>query len=167
MLWADVLTICSGVCCVFRSVRTKAVFFVAILLLLVSPAAIDADGRDSTSGAAPAALATNTALGRNLLHNASFEQIASGAPIPNWSIDGAMHLERFGTRKWPDAAYSKKYNGGNDYLACSQGQGTVQQTLNWTGWRPRDYLLKSRFSANFGGTIENRIHAKVTMTGRG
>ncbi len=150
----------------FRSVKTKAVLFGASLLILVTPAAIEAAGLGSTGGAAAPATTTRTALGRNLLRNGSFEQPASDG-IPAWSVDGAMHLERFGTRTWPSVAYSKKYDGGNDYLACSDGQGTIQQTVSFTGWRPRDYNLKSHFTANFGGTIQNRIRAVTTITGRG
>jgi hypothetical protein len=156
---------------VFRSVKTKPALLVAVLLSLVTPAAIDAAGRSSAGATALSGTslttAASTALGRNLLRNASFEQTDGDTPIPAWSVKGAMHLERFGTRTWPDAAYSKKYNGGNDYLACSQGQGTIVQTVNWTGWRPRDYILKSRFSANFGGTVDMRIHAQIKVTGRG
>lgn len=142
--------------------KSKSVLFGAILLTLVTPAAIDA--ADSRSPDAVAAATANTPLGRNLLQNAGFE-LTGDSPIPDWSVNGALHLERFGTRTWPDAAYSKKYDGGNDYLACSQGQGTIVQTVGWNGWRPRDYILKARFSANFGGTIENRIRAQIRFTG--
>jgi hypothetical protein len=150
---------------VFRSVKAKSVLFGAILLTLVTPAAIDAGGHSSMV-LTPSATPSNTPLGRNLLRNASFEALTGDTPIPSWSVSGAMHLERFGTRTWPDPAYSKKYNGGNDYLACSRGEGTIHQSVRWTGWRPRDYILKSRFWANFGGTIGNRIRATVKMIDR-
>jgi hypothetical protein len=151
----------------FRTANAKVVPFVAIMLTLVTPAAIVAASGGAAREGAASTSTVNTALGRNLLHNASFEQTVGATPIPDWSINGAMHLETFGTRTWPNAAYSKKYDGGNDYLACSQGQGTIQQTVSWTGWRPRDYILKARFSANFGGTINNRIRGQIKVTGRG
>jgi hypothetical protein len=162
MLPADVLIICSGTQFVFRSMKSKSVLFGAIMLTLVTPAAIDAAGRTSSDLAA--STDANTPLDRNLLQNASFEQ-AGSSPIPDWSVNGQLHLERFGTRTWPNAAYSKKYDGGKDYLACSQGQGTIVQTVAWNGWRPRDYNLKGHFTANFGGTVANRIRAQIRYTG--
>jgi hypothetical protein len=150
----------------FRFAKTKTALFVAVLLTLVMPAAIDAARPGTLDRSAASTPAVNTALGRNLLSNPSFEQASQGG-IPAWSVDGALHLERFGTRTWPNVAYSKKYSGGDQYLACSQGQGTISQTVDWNGWRPRHYILKSRFSANFGGTIENRIRGQIRFTGGG
>jgi hypothetical protein len=142
--------------------KAKALFIVAIVLCLATPAAVEAAGRSPLDATAT----RNTALGRNLLRNASFEQTDEKVAIPAWKVVGAMHLERFGSRTWPSVAYSKKYDGGDDYLACSAGPGLIRQTVDFTGWRPRDYRLKAHFAANFGGTIENRIRAAILITGR-
>jgi hypothetical protein len=139
------------------------VLLAGVLLALAVPAAVNAAGPVPASAHHP----TSTPFDTNLLRNASFESAASGGSVPGWTASGDVHIERFGTRNWPSVAYSQKYDGGKQYLACGPGSGEVRQTVAWTGHGgQRDYRLKSRLSVNFGGTIRHKIRAEILITGK-
>lgn len=134
---------------------------VAVVLSVAAPAAIHA--------AESAPLATNVAattpLDTNLLQNAGFEQVSGDASIPGWTVVGDVHVETFGTRKWPSQVYANKWHGGKRYLACGRNSGLARQIVNFDGYNPRPYPVTARFRVDFGGTIYHKIRVSLRMTG--
>lgn len=131
--------------------KAAATLLVALMLSAATPAA-------AIQAADP------TPLDTNLLRNSGFETTATDGSIPGWTVDGDVHVERFGTRSWPYPAYGKKWKGGKRYLACSKRSGFVRQTVDFERG-DRSYPLKARLQADFGGTVGHRIRVSVKATG--
>jgi hypothetical protein len=141
--------------------RAVVVLPVVLLLAVVGQGTITAASDESATAAL-------TPLNTNLLANGGFSRTPTdSSPIPQWSVTGRMHTETFGTRRWPDRAYGRKYNGGARYLACGGEGGVVRQTVDLVGLRNLSYRLKSRLSISFGGLQGHRIRISLRATGSG
>ena len=141
--------------------RVAAALLVALTLAAAAPAAIQA-AEVAAPGTTPAAALP---IDTNLLVNGGFEQVATDASIPGWTVDGDVHVETFGTRPWPYPAYGKKYNGGKRYLICGNNGGTVRQTIDVSG--NRTAKLKAHLQADFGGKFGHSIRVAMKISGGG
>ncbi len=143
-----------------RSTSVSALF-IAVLLCVAAPAAIQAADRAPTGTQQVDA----TPLNQNLLQNPGFETVGTGTAIPGWAVVGGVRVETFGTRSWPSPAYAQKWDGGLRYLTCARGTGLVRQTVNFTGWGTRTNTLLARFNANVGGKIGHKARVAILITG--
>ncbi len=133
--------------------RPKAIaaLLSALLLFAVMPA-----------GAIQAA--DPTPLDTNILLNSGFETPGSGGSIPGWTVEGDVHVETFGTRSWPYPAYATKWGGGKRYLICGTQSGLVRQTVDFVRG-DRNYTIRARLQADFGGVTGHRIRVAIRATG--
>jgi hypothetical protein len=135
--------------------RATATLLVALLLAAAMPAA---------AGQA----ADATPLDKNLLRNAGFETVPTdSSPVPRWTVEGDVRVERFGDRSWPYPAYGKKWGGGKRYLACGRRSGLVRQRVAVTGWNDRTFKLRARAMVDYGGTVGHRLRLSVRAIGSG
>ena len=146
----------------FRRPRAALALVVVLVLTAATPAAIhaaDAPSDVSIAGATP--------LDQNLLRNGGFEATSADGSIPDWTVEGGVRVERFGTRPWPYPAYGRKYAGGDRYLGCSGSSGLVRQSVPFTGWDDRTFWLKAHLQADFGGQTGHAIRVTIQATGPG
>jgi len=146
-----------------RRPRAAVALLVAMVLTAAAPAAIQA--ADATPP--DVTVAATTPLDTNLLQNGGLEAVPTGGSIPGWTVEGDVHLERFGDRDWPYPAYGQKWGGGKRYLACGRSSGLVSQTVDFSGWGDRTFRLKAHLQADFGGRIGQSIRVTLRATGPG
>lgn len=135
-------------------------FLVVVVLAVGAPAAAAA-AHGAPHVARPA---TATPLNTNLLHNAGFEKVVLGQPIPKWKATGDAQVKTFDTTHWPTKAYAAKYHGGSRYVACGPNGGSISQTVAFDGGDSPPHGLTARLKTNFGGLIGHSMTVTITMT---
>jgi hypothetical protein len=112
--------------------------------------------------AAPAAAENNYPDPDSLLVNGSFNSTPTGAnPIKGWTTKGTIRTERFGTRSFPNVAYSRKYQGGARYLSCHGGSwGSVTQVIDLPPNRD-ERTWRARFVVSQAGPLGSRVYVKL------
>jgi hypothetical protein len=137
---------------------------IATLLLAVSLSAAAPAAAIQPDAARPnATIASTTPLDTNLLKNGGFNSKPTDvSPIPHWTVEGDVHVEKFGTRSFPSKAYGATWGGGARYLACGTDSGLVRQTVDVNGLGAG---LRARLQTDFGGTTGHKILITIRATG--
>ena len=142
--------------------RAAVALLVAMILATAAPAATQANDvapQDVSVAATP--------LDKNLIANGGFERLTSDGSLADWTMEGDVRTERFGSRVWPYPAYGAKYHGGKRYLACTGQSGLVRQTVAFNGWDHRSFRLKAPRQVDFGGQYGHVIRVTLRASGPG
>lgn len=112
--------------------------------------------------AAPAGAANNYPDPQSLLVNGTFNSTPTDeVPIRGWTTKGTIAAEGFGTRSFPNRAYSRKYRGGARYLSCWGGSGgSVTQVVDLPKGKDSK-SWRAKFQVSQGGIRGHRVYVKV------
>jgi hypothetical protein len=112
--------------------------------------------------AVPTAAADNYPNPDSLLVTGTFNSTpTAAAPVRGWTTSGTIRVETFGTRSFPNQAYSRKYRGGARYLSCWGGSGgTVRQVVDVPPGRDSRFW-RAKFQVSQGGVLGHRVYVRI------